>query len=177
MNANQLKAAGINNVPRPSFDWAMERELSYTLPDKYFLLVPGCSPTQLHKRWPASFYGVVAQRLVNEGITPVVVGGSDTTEIGERIQEDCPETINLAGKTSLFDLPALARKAKGALGHDTGPMHMIYFSGCPSLFLFSYSSGPELCGPTDGRSRVLQSPNLADLSVDTVWNAIVQYTL
>jgi hypothetical protein len=57
----------------------------------------------------------------------------------------------------------------GALGHDTGPMHMVTIADCPSTFLFSYSSIPARCGPKKSHSIVLKTDHLKDISVETVY--------
>ncbi len=172
INREQLEKAGLSHIQPPSFEWLQDGESSTRPTEPYFLLVPGCSPSQTHKRWPEAYYVEIARRLRHQGLTPVVIGGDSERELGSRLEQQCPGLINLAGSTSLFDLPSLARHARGALGHDTGPLHIIHFSGCPSLFLFSYSSGPHLCGPTQGPSKVLQSPNLQDLPPSRVWEEL-----
>ncbi len=168
-NKEQLAITGIHNVPPPSLDWMKPSISGLHLPKKYFLLVPGCSPTQPHKRWPAEKYGEIAQKLVKKKITPVIIGSESEKEIAEVIQKACPKAVTLLGKTTLFQLPELARGAQGALGGDTGPIHMISLSHCPSLMLFSYSSNPLLCGPQDGISQVIFRPALTDVKVDEVW--------
>ncbi|MDC0349368.1 glycosyltransferase family 9 protein [Alphaproteobacteria bacterium] len=173
INKKQVQKAGIKKVPAPSLDWMTSDISALKLPKKYFILVPGTSPGQDHKKWPAVSYGIIAQRLVEKGFTPVVLGTQTEQPDWKVIHKACPQAMSLLGKTTLFDIPEIARKARGALGNDTGPMHFCYFRGCPSLYLFSHSSGPDLCGPQDGISKVIQQHNLADLSVETVWNHLV----
>ncbi|HCI48428.1 MAG: hypothetical protein A2621_02540 [Alphaproteobacteria bacterium RIFCSPHIGHO2_01_FULL_41_14] len=173
INRTQLEVAGIKKVLKPDLSWLRADIKPLHLPKKYFLLVPGTSPGQDHKKWPASFYGRVAQHLTDKGITPVVLGTKNEREAWEEIHALCPSALSLLGKTNLFDIPEIARHAIGALGNDTGPMHLCYFSGCPSLYLFSYSSGVDLCGPTDGVSKVLKQENLKDLGVEDVIKNLV----
>lgn len=171
-NKEQLAIAGIHNIQPPSLEW-MKPSIQYLhLPQKYFLLVPGCSRTQPHKRWPAEKYGEIAKKLIAQKITPVILGSDSEKEATETIQKACPKAISLLGKTTLFQLPELARSAQGALGGDTGPMHMIVLSQCPSLMLFSYSSNPQLCGPQDGISQVIFRHTLADVKVEEVWKKL-----
>ncbi|MFN7662463.1 MAG: glycosyltransferase family 9 protein [Alphaproteobacteria bacterium] len=173
INENQIKKAGIKNVPSPDLSW-LKTDISHiTLPKKYFLLVPGTSPGQGHKKWPAPFYGQVAQYIWKKGCTPVVLGTAQEQSEYDEIYKSCPNAISLLGKTTLFDIPEIARHAQGALGNDTGPMHLCYFSGCPSLYLFSYSSGVNLCGPTDGVSKVLKKESLRELTVNEVIKNLV----
>ncbi len=171
-NKEQLAIAGIHNVAPPSLDWMKSSIQGLHLPKKYFLLVPGCSLTQPHKRWPAEKYGEIAKKLMAHKITPVILGSDSEKEAAETIQKACPKALSLLGKTTLFQLPELARGAQGALGGDTGPLHMIALSHCPSLMLFSYSSDPRLCGPQDSISEVIFRHTLADVKVDEVWKKL-----
>ena len=173
VHENQLKVAGIKNIPFPDLSWMTADIRPLKLPKKYFLLVPGTSPGQDHKKWPAIFYGEVGQHLAAKGYTPVVLGTHHEQDTWIQIHKICPQAISLLGKTSLFDIPEIARQAQGALGNDTGPMHLCYFSGCPSLYLFSHSSGVDLCGPTNGISKALKRDNLKDLTVNEVIQNLV----
>lgn len=177
IHKNQLKVTGIKKVSPPDLSWLKTDIGRFHLPTPYVLLVPGTSPGQGHKKWPAPFYGEVAKRLVTKGYIPVVLGTRHEQNVWKEIHAACPDAISLLGKTDLFDLPEIARHACGAIGNDTGPMHICHFSGCPSLFLFSYSSDPRFCGPRDGRSRVLKANNLSDLSVDKVWETMIKDVL
>jgi ADP-heptose:LPS heptosyltransferase len=163
-----LETAGIREVPTPHAEWLQSDIKQFQLPKKYFLFVPGCSPTQPHKRWPADRYGAIGNWLVDQGITPVIIGRSEEKEAILTIQKICPKAINLMNQTTLFDLGPLGRGAVGALGHDTGPMHIIAVTHCPSLLLFSYSSVPEHYAPRGFKTEVIQSNNLRDLSIDVV---------
>jgi ADP-heptose:LPS heptosyltransferase len=169
-HAKQLEIAGISPTPLPSLEWLKESIKGIELPKKFFLMVPGCSASQAHKRWPAEYFATIAQRLVKEHkIIPVLIGTKEEEKELDSIKRACPKAINLMGETTLWQIPSLARMAVGALGHDTGPMHMITISDCPSTFLFSYSSIPARCGPKKSHSLVLKTDHLKDISVETVY--------
>lgn len=167
-HANMLAVAGIKNIPKPNIDWMESDIKSLKLPEKYFIFVPGCSPTQPHKRWQPENYGEVAKWLVRKGITPVIIGTKDEAGIIQSIQSICPQVISLEGKTSLFDIAEIGRHAVGALGHDTGPMHIVAVTGCPSVMLFSWSSVPNHYAPRGFKTTILHQNNLEDISVAEV---------
>ncbi len=167
-HAKMLMVAGINDVPKPSVAWMTADISRFHLPKRYFLFVPGCSPTQLHKRWRAERYGEVAQWLVKQKITPVMIGRDEESDAIATIQKMCPESISLQGQTTLFDLGPLGRGAVGALGHDTGPMHIIAVTGCPSVLLFSYSSIPEHYAPRGFNATIIHRQDLNEVGVDEV---------
>ncbi len=79
-----------------------------------------------------------------------------------------PDGRDLAGPTSHAEVAVLARGAAGALGNDTGPMHLIAAAGCPSLVLFSDASDPALCAQRGPAVRILRRPELARLGVEAV---------
>ena len=170
--ADQLAIAGIANVPAPNLDW-LDAETDGLVANKDFaLLVPGGAAHRPGKRWPADRYAQLARAIANQGITPVLIGAGDEADILAAIEGQVPAAINLAGRTSLDQIAALARRAAMAIGNDTGPMHIVATAGCPSIVLFSGESDPALCAPRGRLVEVMQEERLADLPVDVVLNAI-----
>ena len=165
--------ADILNVEIDDLSW-MESDVSkFPLSEPYVLLVPGSAPGHPEKRWPAAFYGEIAQILWSEyQIRPVLIGTASEKDVIENILHCCPEAKNLAGETQIQDLPALARGAVAALGNDTGPMHVIGPTGIPSLVLFSSYSNPVRHRPLGANVFVLQEKELEDLTVGTVMDEI-----
>jgi ADP-heptose:LPS heptosyltransferase len=160
----QLRQAGITDFPPADLSWCTGDTARFNLPPDFALLVPGSSADRLAKRWPVTRYHALTQRLADRGITSVIVGGSAEKDLGAGI----PAGIDLIGQTSFGDLCDLARAARFAVGNDTGPMHLIAVSGCPSITLFSNDSNPAQCAPTGRWTRILQRPDLADLPVEAV---------
>lgn len=132
------------------------------------LLVPGASPERPEKRWPAQNYAQIARLIDGWGFQPVIIGTRHETFLAETICRTHPATIDLTGKTALFDIAVLARHAAGAIGNDTGPMHMIAPTGCPSLVLFSKHSNPVRHAPCGPIVKTHQVEDLSTLSVDDV---------
>jgi ADP-heptose:LPS heptosyltransferase len=160
----QLRQAGIAEFPPADLSWCTGGIARFNPPNDFALLVPGSSPDRLAKRWPASHYQALAQRLAERGIASVILGAG--AEVG--LAADIPAAIDLIGQTSFGDLCDLARAARFAVGNDTGPMHLIATAGCPAITLFSADSNPSQCAPTGRWTRILQRPDLADLPVDSV---------
>lgn len=169
--AEQLRDAGIAEVPMPDVSWLAADLARYALPPRFALLVPGGSAMRLQKRWPAAAYGALAQRLLARGVTPIVIGIASERPLAATIRAVCPEARDLTGQTSFAEIAALARRALFAVGNDTGPMHLIAAAGCSCAVLFSADSEPALCAPR-GRVTVLRRPDLAQLTVDEVAAAL-----
>lgn len=165
----QLAEAGVTGPTPADLSWSQSDLSRFRLPPRIGLLVPGSSPHRPAKRWPAANYGMVAARLVADGITPVVLGTQAESELAAVIRHAAPETIDLTGQTRLQDIASLARAASMAIGNDTGPMHLIAAAGCRSIVLFSGDSDPALCAPRGRSVAVLREPNLAALPVKAVF--------
>ena len=140
------------------------------------LLVPGGSAHRPKKRWPPEKYTALGRVFVRLGIAPVLIGGSAEAPVLTEIARHVPEGVNLCGRTSFEDIAVLARGALGAVGNDTGPMHIAAAAGTPSLVLFSAESDPALCAPRPGaqggKVAVLQKPDLLALSVSEAQTAL-----
>ena len=170
-----LELAGINNVEIDTLSW-MEADLnSFNLQDKYAVIVAGSAPQHPYKRWPAAQYAALCNDLASMHIQPVLLGTDDEKETTSVIAEQCPDALDLTGKTKLHDIPALARNAVISVGNDTGPMHLIAPTGCPSVILFSEHSNPVRHAPKGKNVKTLQVNDLNDLSIDMARAAIAQY--
>lgn len=170
--ADQLRIAGISDVPPVDLDWLDADVSRFGLPGRFALLIPGGAPHRPAKRWPAAGYAALAARLAARGTPPVVVGGPDEQAAVSAIVDACPGAISLLGRTTLLDIAGVARRAAAAIGNDTGPMHIAAAVGCPSLVLFSGASDPALCGQRGPDVAILRRSDLRDLPVDEVEAAV-----
>ncbi|MCK5375033.1 MAG: glycosyltransferase family 9 protein [Alphaproteobacteria bacterium] len=158
-----LALAGINNVSIDDMRWIKEDLSVFDLHPPFVLLVPGCSAQHPQKRWPEHYYADIAQTLIDKNYQPVIIGTETEKKTTRTIKETCPNALDLTGKTSLFQIIALAHKAHSAIGNDTGPMHMIGPTNCPSIVLFSSHGDPKKHAPNGKNVYVLQKDNLSDL--------------
>jgi ADP-heptose:LPS heptosyltransferase len=171
--ARQLAIAGItaSECPRLDLSWVDVDVSRHQLEDDaapYMLMVPGGSPEHPEKRWPAQRYAELAQRLISVGIRPVVLGAGAERAACTTVAAVSPAIINLCDDSPILDIMALARRAAGAVGSDTGPMHLIAAMGCPSLVLFSGVTAPKLVsprGPYEGPGAALPPPGTSPRSV------------
>lgn len=172
----QLAAAGILNVPLSDLGWVTADVVRFEIVPPYALLVPGGSAHRPEKRWPAEKYAALARRMVQRHCTPVLIGAAAERTVMDAITDQNPQIVNLCGETEIEDIAVLARSAVGAVGNDTGPMHLIAMAGAPSLVLFSGDSDPALCAPRPGllggEVNVIRRDNLQGLSGDEVEAAL-----
>lgn len=167
-----LGLAGITNIEIDSMEWVQGRSDFEGLQKPYALLVPGSAPSRPEKRWPAQYYGALANMFADNGIQPVIIGTESERETTNAIADLCGRVMNLTGRTNLLDIVALARNAQCAIGNDTGPMHMIAPTGVPSLVLFSSHSNPLRHAPLGANVKTLQEKDLKDISVAKVWDSL-----
>lgn len=161
---------GFSSVPLPTVDWLTDDISSFQLPDRFVLIVPGAALSRPKKRWTKAGYVELIRYLEMKGFASILVGGSaDVTLIADiEASYQGKSLINLAEKTSLGAIAALARKAAFAMGSDTGPMHIIAATGCPVLVLFSSDSDPKLHGPRAASVRTIQVDDLQNLNAQSV---------
>ena len=141
------------------------------LPERYVLLICGCSPTHPYKRWPVQNFCGLAQRLAERGVASVLIGtNAEAAEIGA-VTAACRAAVSLLNKTALLDVPEIARRALATVGNDTGPSHMAAMSGGPTIAIYDNRTRNSITrGP---QSINLVSDAAIDLiTVDTVWERL-----
>lgn len=107
------------------------------LPARYALLMPGCSAGNGQKRWPAERYRGLTKALAAKGLRSVVMGTkAESAEIAA-ICRDNPDAVDFMGKSSIADIPDLARGAAVVVGNDTGPAHMAHIAGANTVMVFT----------------------------------------
>ncbi|CAN0592474.1 unnamed protein product, partial [Laminaria digitata] len=131
--AEQLAMAGLNDVPAPSLDWVAADISRFGIEKPYVLLVPGGSAYRAEKRGPVGSYTELARRLEAKGVTPVLIGAGADAHATGTVDSFCAGARDLTAETSFAEIVALARGAAGAVGNDTGPMHIIATAGCPTV--------------------------------------------
>ena len=167
---NTLSLAGITDIQVDDLAWLDEDIARFALEAPYILLIPGSAPNRPEKRWPAKRYAELAGRLARGGYKIVILGSDLETALAEEIAKIFPTITDLTGKTSLGHISALARNAAGAIGNDTGPMHIAAATGCPSLTVFSQHSNPVRHAPKGHHAQTIQMQNLDALDSKTVFD-------
>ena len=170
--AEQLAVAGIIDVPAGDLSWVEADVARFAISGPYALVAPGGAAHRPAKRWPTQRFADLAAWLAERGIKPVLVGGPKEADLLGAVAVGCPAALDLAGRTSLIDIAALAQGAACAVGNDTGPMHLTAAAGCPSVVLYSHASDPLLCAQRGPRVTIVRRPALDDLPVEEVTAAL-----
>jgi heptosyltransferase-2 len=110
----------------------------------YAVLLPGCQAAGYLKRWGATRYAALGEKLHAAGLEKIVIlGGPDEVEECNTIARLCGDyAVNLCGQTQVQDLLPICENARCIIGNDTGTAHLVAATGTPMLVIF---------GPTDPR--------------------------
>lgn len=170
--AGMLDTRDMGAFPVQDLNWLTGKTPSeYNIPKNYVLIIPGCAPQHLGKRWPVHAYAGLAGLLQKSGYTPVLIGTADEKDVTSEIKKIVPQALDLTGRTRIEDIASLAKSAAAAIGNDTGPMHIASTAGCPVVSLFSYLSNPEQSAPRGKAVKILRAQDMADISVDMAFGS------
>lgn len=170
--ASQLRLAGVAAQSAAPLDWLNAPIDSFTLPERYAVIIPGCTAGQNYKRWPPQKYAAVVQHLVSKGLPVIAIGTKADADAIRAVKQNAPELIDLCGKSDLFQLAGILRHAACIIGNDTGPMHMGAALGAPTLALLSGSTDPVWSAPPVANAQWLKHQPIADLPLDKVLLAL-----
>lgn len=134
------------------------------------------------KQWPIENFIVLAKRITSELSRNVtIIGGPEEAQKSQQCFNGLGENIkNLAGKTTLTELACLLSKSKLLISADSGPVHLAGCVGLPVLALFRNDipgKGPKRWGPVGENSQVIAKPKLEVISVDEVFQKVVEIAL
>lgn len=164
----QLHLAGITDIAAPDISWMGNSADAPATNQPYVLLVPGGSAHRPEKRYPQAHYITLAKLMLEQGLTPVLIGGGAENTLLDAIATAVPQCQNLCNNTTLNDIAALAREAVYAIGNDTGPMHIIAATGCPSVVMFSHASNPDLCAPRGDHVHIMRAGDLHTIAPESI---------
>jgi ADP-heptose:LPS heptosyltransferase len=104
------------------------------------------------KRWPSHLFVELAKRLRDHLLSECqifITGGEDPSEkeLVRTMTSAIPGAISTSGKLSLRGVAALIKRMALFISNDTGPMHIGFAMGTPTVALFT-PTDPKLCGPS-----------------------------
>lgn len=118
---------------------AIAKQSGLDLNNPYIILATGANWP--NKRWPASNYAHLVDKIYEKDFIPVLIGGPGDRMLADQIIAGTQvPPVDLTGKTSLKQLAYVIKRAKALVGGDTGPMHLSAGIGTPVV---------ALLGPTD----------------------------
>lgn len=148
----------------------LKKELPET---KFVLMIPGCSKGHDYKRWNPENYGSLAALLKERNIETVIIGTTAEKENIDKIITLAPHAVNLMNKTSLIDIPPLAKLSLVTVGNDTGPMHFVAASGYKTIAVFSPITKSSQDKSPNVTNFVGQT-SINDITVEEVFAAVLK---
>jgi heptosyltransferase-2 len=108
------------------------------------------------KRWPARYFGELAQGLAAHGCTVWLIGSRNDRQAGAEIERHSGGVCrNLCGETTLAEAIDLLASASLVVSNDSGLMHVAAALGKPLIALYG-SSSPAYTPPLSPNARVLK---------------------
>jgi len=136
-----------------------EENKDITSDKKIVLLNPNVSDIVPVRRWPMENYIELAKRLLqHEGVFILVTGVKSEKEHGDDLCEavGSERCLNLAGKTTFFELIDLYHLADILITNDSGPVHFSVMTDIKTFAFFGPET-PGLYGPLGKNCRVFYS--------------------
>lgn len=155
---DQLGALRIERSERASLKKKLT-DLGLAARQPYILINPNASDLLIERRWPEGHAVAAMTRLTQLGHSVVLLGANSEAAFVQNLVERVPaavrgQIVNTAGQLTLGEAFALIDGAACVLTNDTGPMHMAFALGRPTVCLF---------GPADPIHYGLNQPNIVTL--------------
>jgi heptosyltransferase III len=95
----------------------------------------GKKPSRIWKE--EKFNELITKLIVSENVIPIVFGGSEEIERGERLITSWGKGLNMAGNLSVRQSASLLSFCSLYIGNDTGVMHLAAAAGTKCIGIFS----------------------------------------
>lgn len=123
-------------IAETHMEWARQLLAGDGAGARLAVVLPGAS-TPL-RRWAPERYRAVVQWLIAQGLRVAIIGGPGDVEAAAAMSAglDPRRIINLAGRTILPRTAAVIALADVYVSSDTGPLHIAYGIGTPTVHMF-----------------------------------------
>ncbi len=158
----RLKISGCENSPAQMELFLTEEEnhacFSY-LPSHSLLIGMHPGAKDKFKQWNPKHFIELGRKLTREkGATLIITGDKSEAPLASEIAAHIPGAVSVAGKLPVRITAALIEKLDLFITNDTGPMHIAFAMGTPTVAFFS-PTDPTLCGPYKiSHGEVIQKP-------------------
>ncbi len=166
-------------VPQSAYEWAAAQWQDDGRP---VLMISPCS-SHVRRNWYADRYAAVANHAAQRGWQVVLCGGRSELErsMADAIQAQLhTPALDLVGKDTLKQLPALLARANLVMTPDSGPMHIANAMGAKVLGLHA-ASNPNRSGPYSDRRYCVDRYDdaarkyLAKQATDLKWGTKIEF--
>ena len=123
------------------------RAVDRYLPNQPFLAV-NLQTKVPSKSWPLDRMELVIRW---SPLPVVLVGGATDRRVAEKVGSVFPAAINLVGKLSLRHTAAVLERCAAFVTADSGPMHLGFAVGAPTVAIFGYTDPNQIFLPSPER--------------------------
>jgi heptosyltransferase-2 len=113
------------------------------------------------KRWPARAFAQLTERLLADGVQPVLIGGAADRTAGVEVLAALTthaRPMDLIGRTSIPQLAAVLSHCRTLVTNDSGAMHLAAAIGLDVTAMFGPTRELETLPRGAGRHAVLKHP-------------------
>lgn len=144
-------------------------------------------PAKAYRDWPVENFLHLAKQIIthDEQAYFLLLGGEESQQLAKHLAEEIgvERCLALAGQVSMRQNAAIMAHLSLYVGVDTGPTHLAGALDIPMVALYhSYHPGCYLAPLQHSCCHIIQHPiplehasredNMADISVENVWNAV-----
>jgi ADP-heptose:LPS heptosyltransferase len=137
--------------------WLQEQGID--LRKGFIAVVPGAK--RPNNTWPEAGFAEVVKHFA-PSIPVVLCGGPDEKELGARLASIHPDIYNACGVFAPVQTGVVFSKSILVITNDTGPLHLSYAFGKPSVSIFSNRDyANRWFPPLNGINKVLRAENIS----------------
>ena len=137
-------------------EWASMTVQKFNSQSRTISMAPGS--VWATKRWTPAGFVEVGNYFVKRGFQIQLVGSPDEKQLCQEIGSKISGSVNLAGKTSLYEMIQVLADSRALVSNDSGAMHMAALSGLPSVAVFGPTTLELGYRPWQKYARVVQTP-------------------
>lgn len=131
-------------------------ELGAVTFENMIAIVVGAKRSQ--NRWPINYFKQVVSRFSSQYYILLIGANEDNELVQELVSIE--NVINTCGRLTPLQSAAAMSLCQLTISNDTGPMHLSYAVGTPTIALFSSRDLPGKWYPTEKNNRVFRAQNI-----------------
>jgi len=123
-----------------------------------------------NKMWSIASFIALAQKLVDDGRIPVLIGVESEQEMGNMLCQNVPQALNIIGQTTMGEMAAVIAQTQLFIGHDSGPFHIAVAVNTPAIAICGRPDAePEYIAYHQDDVVVLTGDNPEQIRIDDVY--------
>jgi heptosyltransferase-1 len=163
-------------VPTQNPDYAIRKHfaLENHVTKKSVIFVHGTTWTT--KEWPEDYWIALAKRCVADGWAVQIPWGNTAEKLrAERIASHDAH-IQVLPRSTLTELATLLLQASAVIAVDTGIGHLAAALSVPTISLYGPTDPVKIGALGDNQHHLRKTNQMADISVDMVWEKLAAIT-